>query len=106
MSKLNFKILLFINIIVNGIKDKKMRGNVIERKLVETPKKSPESIIKNNKLLFCVMTFIEKYMKKIKKKRNIVSDKSCEDNIIIKGESAANPYKKNLYLGTIKLAIL
>ena len=48
----------------------------------------------------------EKYMKKIKKKRNIVSDKTCEDNIIIKGESAANPYKKNLCLGTIKSAIL
>ena len=51
MNKLNLKILLFINIIVNGIKDKKMRGNVIERKLVETPKKNPESIIKKNKLL-------------------------------------------------------
>ena len=52
------------------------------------------------------MTLIEKYMKKIKKKRNIVSDNTCEDNIIIKGESIAKPYTKNLYLGTIKLAIL
>ena len=84
-----------------------MRGNVVERKLVETPKKSPESIIKKNKLLFCVMTFLtEKYMKKVKKKRKIVSDKTCEDKIIINGESAANPYKKNLSLGAIKQEIL
>ena len=48
----------------------------------------------------------EKYMKKVKKKRKIVSDKTCEDKIIINGESAANPYKKNLSLGAIKQEIL
>ena len=88
------------------IKDKNIRGNVTDRKLVETPKKKPASIIKKNKLFFCAITLIEKYMKKIKKKRNIVSDKTCEDSIIIKGESVANPNITNLYLGTIKLAIL
>ena len=53
-----------------------------------------------------MITFTEKYMKNVKKKRNIVSDKTCEDKIIINGESAANPYKKNLCLGAIKQAIL
>ena len=107
INKFNFGILLFINIIINGIKDKNISGNVIERKLVAMPKKNPESIINKKKLLFCVRTDLtEKYIKKLKKKRNIVSDKTCEDNIIIKGESAANPNKINLCLGTIRLAIL
>ena len=79
---------LKIKIITKVNVNKKISGKVIERMLVENPRNKPAKAKFKNNFLW-LMAFIEKYINRIKKNKNIVSDNTCEDKIIIKGDKIA-----------------
>ena len=79
---------LLIKIIIKGNISKKISGKVIERMLVDNPKNKPAKARFRNNFLWYI-AFIEKYINRIKKNKNTVSDNTCEDKIIIKGDKIA-----------------
>ena len=75
---------------MKGNIDKKIKGYVIERMLVDIPRNKPANKkFKYN--LFCLnIIFTENNKYKLKKNKKIVSDNICEHIIIISGEIIAD----------------
>ena len=73
---------------------------------VDKPRNRPANAILEKKFFFSKIIFTEKYRNNVKKNRNIVSDNTCDDKIIINGDNTADKYINNFCLGNIRLPIL